>query len=183
MLTLSLGSTLAILALGFIVGIISGMLGIGGGVIVVRILVIGFGFDQKLANGTSLMMLCPPAGVPAIIRYFRAGNINMAIALLLMGGFVLGAWIGAKWANAPWMPSEYLRIGFAFFILFMAGMMLFRSEPAVRAVAFTLLIVATYSVAYVTLKLIGKKWDKQIPNAPDFYRARMTKPFAPDYEI
>lgn len=180
--TLSIAMIVALLLLGFFIGLVSGMLGVGGVVIVVPILVLGFGFEQKVANGTSLLMICPPAGIPAIARYIKAGNCNVYAALVLMVGFGCGAWIGAKWANAPWMSAEHLRTGFAFFILVMAGLMLFRSEPIVRTAAYTLGIVGAYAVAYVALRLVGRKLERS-PDAGEIYRARMSRPFAPDYEI
>src|ERR1044072_2206468 len=125
-------------------GGVSGMLGVGGGILVVPVLVMVFGFDQKLATGTSLMMICSPAALPGIWRYWKNGNVHLPAALILMGGFVFGAWIGAGLATAKWMRSEDLRTGFAFFILIMAGMMLFRGQPGLRAAARTILIVAAY---------------------------------------
>lgn len=183
MFTLSIGGIAAMLGLGFLVGILSGMLGVGGGILVVPVLVLGFGFEQKVANGTSLLMICPPAGLPAILRYVKSGNVNVLAALVLMAGFVIGAWMGAQWANAKWMPADHLRAGFAFFILVMAGMMLFRSEPLVRMAGYTALIVAAYAIVYVGLRLLGRRWEREWPEAREIYRRQRVQPFAPDYEI
>src|SRR5258706_8297882 len=71
------------LLIGVVVGIISGIVGIGGGVMVVPILVYGFKYSQHTAQGTSLAMLLPPIGILAVMQYWRAGHIDVKMALLL----------------------------------------------------------------------------------------------------
>jgi len=87
-----------ILLLGIFAGTCSGLVGIGGGVIIVPALVLGFGFSQQMAQGTTLALLVPPIGLLAAIEYYRHGYVDFKIALLLCLGFILGSLLGAKLA-------------------------------------------------------------------------------------
>ncbi|MDB5351582.1 MAG: hypothetical protein JWN86_2829 [Planctomycetota bacterium] len=92
------GSTavVAILCLGFGAGILSGMFGIGGGLVIVPALVILFGLSQKAATGTSLFALLLPVGLLAVIGYYREGNARLDYGLLIAVGLFLGAYLGQK---------------------------------------------------------------------------------------
>jgi uncharacterized protein len=177
---ITITSAVGLVLLGIAVGFISGLLGIGGGVLVVPSLVILFGFEQRMANGTSLAMLFPPAGIPAIFHYWREQKVHVAAAVLLACGFVLGAYIGAICANR--IEPNRLRQIFAFFMLFIAAMMLFRGDVSTRAVMTALLLMVVYSTVFAIVRLLGRRWDKAIA-APELYRQRVQQPFAPDYEI
>lgn len=84
--------------LGLGVGVLSGLVGVGGGIILVPALVFGFGFSQHMAQGTSMAMLLPPIGVLAVWTYYQKGYVDLKVAALLCVGFVLGGWLGAKFA-------------------------------------------------------------------------------------
>src|SRR4051794_41691808 len=88
---------------GLGVGVFSGLIGVGGGVIAVPILIYAFGMDQKLAQGTSLMMLLGPTGIFAIMEYYRAGNVNLKVGLLMAVGVLLGAYFCGH--RAPTMSN------------------------------------------------------------------------------
>ncbi|MBI2678051.1 MAG: sulfite exporter TauE/SafE family protein [Candidatus Koribacter versatilis] len=104
---LILGALLA----GLGVGVFSGLIGVGGGVIAVPILVYAFGMEQKMAQGTSLMMLLGPTGAFAIMEYYRAGNVNLKVGLLMAVGVLIGAYFGGHWAQT--MSNVVLRRTFA----------------------------------------------------------------------
>ncbi len=93
--------------LGLVVGIISGIIGIGGGLLIVPILIYGFGWQQHMAQGTSLAMLVPPIGILAAMKYYQAGHVNIAVAGLLCAGFFVGSFIGGTYANQ--IPADTLR--------------------------------------------------------------------------
>ncbi|ARM31402.1 sulfite exporter TauE/SafE family protein [Prosthecochloris sp. HL-130-GSB] len=102
---------------GLAAGVLSGMFGIGGGVIIVPVLVLLMGFSQHSANATSLVALLLPVGLLGVIEYFRAGRIgtdNVWFGLLIAAGLFFGALIGAKIAVG--LPSEMLRKMFAVFL-------------------------------------------------------------------
>ncbi len=87
------------LLLGLIAGILSGLIGIGGGTIIVPALVFLFGFSQHLAQGTTLALLVPPIGILAALTYYRQGYVDLHVAALICIGFFLGGLLGAKLAT------------------------------------------------------------------------------------
>src|ERR1700761_6295767 len=90
---------LTVLSVGVAIGTASGLVGIGGGTLVIPVLMVGFGFTQAQANGTSLAMLLPPIGLFAVMAYARAGNVNWSFAALLAIGFAAGAALGGVAVN------------------------------------------------------------------------------------
>jgi uncharacterized membrane protein YfcA len=89
---------LALIMLGLAAGAVSGLVGIGGGVIVAPALVLLFGFSQKMAQGTTLALLIPPIGILAVLYYYKHGLVNVGAASLIAVGFVAGSLIGARYA-------------------------------------------------------------------------------------
>jgi len=65
------------IAIGLAAGVLSGMFGIGGGIIIVPTLIYLCGFDQLKAQGTSLAILLPPVGILAFISYYKRGQVNI----------------------------------------------------------------------------------------------------------
>ncbi|MBS4028342.1 MAG: sulfite exporter TauE/SafE family protein, partial [Ignavibacteriales bacterium] len=90
--------TILFLITGLLVGFSSGIVGVGGGVFVIPILVFLFGFSQKMAQGTSLAMLLPPVGILAVMEYYKSGNIDVKVAILLSLGYLFGAYFGSSLA-------------------------------------------------------------------------------------
>lgn len=86
--------------LGLTSGILGGLVGIGGGIIIVPVLVMLFGFAQHLAQGTSLAALLPPAGILAAWMYYRQGQVDVWAAAWICLGFVFGGLVGAKLATS-----------------------------------------------------------------------------------
>jgi uncharacterized membrane protein YfcA len=87
------------IALGVAAGILSGLIGIGGGVIIVPALVFLFGFTQHQAQGTTLALMVPPIGLPAAWTYFKQGEVRLEVAMLVCAGFFIGGFLGAKLAT------------------------------------------------------------------------------------
>jgi hypothetical protein len=87
---------LAMIGVGLGAGIVGGMFGIGGGLIIVPALMLGFGIDQKTATGTSLLAQLLPVAVLAVIEYGRRGEIRVSWGLAIAAGLVFGTLIGAK---------------------------------------------------------------------------------------
>lgn len=86
------------LAIGLVAGVLSGVLGIGGGVVVVPALVLLLNYGQKTATGTSLLALLLPVGALAVVEYARAGHVNVRDGLLIAAGIFIGALAGARFA-------------------------------------------------------------------------------------
>jgi uncharacterized membrane protein YfcA len=85
-----------LLLLGLCAGIISGVVGIGGGVIIIPALIFLFGFSQHQAQGTTPALLIPPIGFLAAYTYFQKGFVNIKFALIICIGFFTGGLIGSK---------------------------------------------------------------------------------------
>lgn len=86
------------LLIGLVAGALSGMFGIGGGVVVVPALVLLLGYGQKTATGTSLLALLLPVGALALVAYARAGHVNVRAGLLVSAGIFTGTLVGATFA-------------------------------------------------------------------------------------
>ena len=89
---------LILVLIGISAGILSGFVGVGGGIIIVPALVYLLGMSQFEAQGTSLFVLLLPVGVLAVINYTRAENINWKFGLVVAVTFVIGGYIGSKLA-------------------------------------------------------------------------------------
>jgi uncharacterized protein len=85
-----------LIAIGFVAGILSGMFGIGGGLIIVPALVTFVAFETKQAIGTSLAAILLPVGILGVIEHYKAGNVNLKYSLLIDLGLFVGALIGAR---------------------------------------------------------------------------------------
>ncbi len=108
---------------GIAVGIFSGLVGIGGGVVLVPILAYGFGMSQELAQGTTLALLLPPTGALAFWQYYRAGHADLKLGLLLALGIFFGGYFGGRWAQH--ISSGGLRKIFAIVLVGIALKMFF----------------------------------------------------------
>jgi uncharacterized membrane protein YfcA len=86
------------LLIGLAAGVFSGVLGLGGGVIVVPALVFLCGLSQHTAQGTTLAMMVPPIGLLAAWTYYRGGFVDLKIAAIMCITFVIGSFISAKFA-------------------------------------------------------------------------------------
>ncbi len=104
-----------LLILGLVTGVLAGILGIAGGVFLIPALVMLFGFTQKMAQGTTLAVLLPPVGLAAAYYYWRAGNVNIRVAIILAIGIFIGGFFGANIANR--LPNDAVQKIFAVFMI------------------------------------------------------------------
>jgi len=95
-------------------GAMSGLAGIGGGIILVPALVYFMGFSQAMAQGTSLALMLPPIGILAAYSYYQRGFVDLRVAAVLCVGFLIGSWFGARWAVS--IPQEALKRVFGLFL-------------------------------------------------------------------
>lgn len=109
-------------ALGAVIGLLSGIVGLGGGILVVPILRYCFGYTQTMAQGTSIAMLLPPIGILAAYQYWKNGQMNITVGLLLAVGFVIGGYFGGGIACK--LPVLTLQRIFGVFLLAVALKML-----------------------------------------------------------
>ena len=93
-------NTILYLLIGLAAGVFSGVLGIGGGVIIIPALVFFFGMSQHIAQGTTLAMMVPPIGLLAAWIYYQKGFVDLKIAAIMCVAFFFGGLLGAKLATS-----------------------------------------------------------------------------------
>ena len=118
---------LAGLGAGLAGGVLSGIFGIGGGIVLVPLLALALGLDQHKAQGVTLAAMILPIGLPAVLHYRRSGvRILWTLVGILILGFLLGVFAGSELANS--IPERPLRYGFVAFLIFVAVRMLMQKE-------------------------------------------------------
>ena len=108
---------------GLLAGMLSGLVGLGGGVIIVPALVYLLGFSQHQAQGTSLGILLLPAGIFAVMNYYKRGYIDVKVVLLLFVGFLVGGYLGSRISLS--LPEVVLKKVFAVALILIAAKVLF----------------------------------------------------------
>ncbi|MBW8883531.1 MAG: sulfite exporter TauE/SafE family protein [Planctomycetia bacterium] len=116
-----------LLLFGVGIGVISGMLGIGGGIILVPGLMLLFGFTQQEAQGTSLAALIPQIGIFAAMVYWQHGFVRIPVAAAVAAGFMIGAYGGAL--VVPRISVDWLRLGFGALLLYLGCSFVFVGFP------------------------------------------------------
>jgi len=106
------------IVLGLTAGIFSGILGLGGGIILVPAMVFFFGLTQHQAQGTTLALMVPPIGLLAALTYYKRGFVDIPMAGFICLGFFFGGLIGAKLVVG--LPEQTLKKIFGFCLLFIA---------------------------------------------------------------
>jgi uncharacterized protein len=119
----SMQTILLIILIGLVAGMLSGLVGIGGGIIIVPALVIFLGFSQHQAMGTSLGILLLPAGILAAVNYYKQGYIDIKVVLLLFVGFLVGGYLGSKFSLS--LSESVVKRIFAVVMILVASKMLF----------------------------------------------------------
>jgi uncharacterized protein len=112
----------SLILIGILAGVLSGLVGVGGGIIMVPLLVMFFGFNQHQAQGTSLAVLAVPVTAVAVFNYYKEGQINIKYAAIIAVFFVVGSVFGSKFALT--LDQKLLKKIFAVVLLVIAGKML-----------------------------------------------------------
>jgi len=113
-----------LISIGLCAGIMSGMIGIGGGVVIVPALVFFIGLSQVEAQGTSLALMLPPIGILAVYNYHKADALNWKFALVIAVAFVLGGYLGSK-LSLNLLSEVIMKKVFGIFLLAIAVKMIF----------------------------------------------------------
>jgi uncharacterized membrane protein YfcA len=119
-----------LIIVGLAAGVLSGLVGVGGGIIIVPALVLILGFSQHEAQGTSLGLLLLPVGILAVINYYQKGYIDLKVVAIMSIAFVLGGWLGSKLALT--MSQDMVRKVFAIILFYTAFKMLEWDTAVVR---------------------------------------------------
>jgi uncharacterized protein len=118
---MSLITVFALIAIGLLAGMLSGLVGIGGGIVMVPLLLL-LGFSQHQAQGTSLAVLVVPVTAAAVFNYYKAGYLDWKYAALIAVFFVVGGYFGSKLAIT--IDQKVLKKIFGILLLFVAGKMI-----------------------------------------------------------
>lgn len=113
---------LLLIIIGVSSGVLSGLVGVGGGIIIVPALVFFLGYSQHEAQGTSLGLLLLPIGILAVINYYKDGFIDIKAVAVMTLAFVIGGWLGSKLAVS--ISQENLKKIFAVILFYTAFRML-----------------------------------------------------------
>lgn len=119
---MTIETVLLLIIVGLAAGILSGMVGIGGGIIIVPALVIFLGFSQHEAQGTSLGLLLLPVGILAVMNYYNKGYIDIKVVAIMSVAFVLGGWLGSKLSLS--LPQDIVKKIFAIVLFYTAFRMM-----------------------------------------------------------
>ncbi|AGF58006.1 MULTISPECIES: sulfite exporter TauE/SafE family protein [Clostridium] len=111
------------IGVGLLAGILSGMFGIGGGIVIVPALVYLCGFSQLKAQGTSLAIMLPPVGIAAFIYYYKQGQVDLKAGILICIFLVIGSMFGARIAH--YIPMSILKKSFGVLMILMSLKMIF----------------------------------------------------------
>lgn len=120
---MTINTIIILIIIGIAAGMLSGLVGIGGGIIIVPALVYILGFSQKNAQGTSLGLLLLPVFIVSLLYYYKAGYVNVKAIPFLAVGFLVGGYFGSKLALA--LPDLTVKKIFAILMIIVAVKMLF----------------------------------------------------------
>lgn len=115
---MTITTLIILLLIGLVAGIFSGMIGIGGAIIIIPALIFILHMDQHTAQGTSLAIMLPPIGLLAAYNYFKAGALNLQYAMIIAAAFFVGGYLGSKLAVS--IPVDALRRIFAIVLILLA---------------------------------------------------------------
>lgn len=113
---------ISLIIIGLLAGILSGLVGVGGGIIMVPLLVLFLGFNQFQAQGTSLAVLLVPTTAIAVFNYYKEGYVNWKYALVIAIFFLVGSFFGSKLALS--LDQRILKKIFSIVLIIVAGKML-----------------------------------------------------------
>lgn len=125
-----LGAWAPMIALGLMAGVVGGMFGVGGGLIIVPALILVFGFDQKMAFGTSLLAQLLPVGLLGVVEYWRRDQIQVGAGLSIAVGLLVGAWLGAMLTGL--IPRDPMKQAYGGFLVLVGLYFLLSPSPPER---------------------------------------------------
>tara|TARA_R110000737_G_scaffold353481_1_gene405966 strand:- start:6068 stop:6475 length:408 start_codon:yes stop_codon:yes gene_type:complete len=120
---MTLQTILVLVLIGIASGILSGFVGVGGGIIIVPAFIFLLGMNQLNAQGTSLFVLLLPIGILAVMNYWKAGQINWIYGLIVSLAFVAGGYFGSKLALR--ISPNLVRLIFGIIMVFISFKLLY----------------------------------------------------------
>jgi uncharacterized protein len=148
-----------LVAFGVMVGVFSGVMGLGGGSVMIPIMVLVLGLTQTQAHGTSLAVMTVPVMLPAVIHYWRHGNVNLAVAAWVAVGVAMGTFFGAYIANA--VPKETLKLIFGLTLIYVAAYTVFGSANLPRTTLLSALLVIVAILMFAATQYMDKRPERE----------------------
>ncbi len=93
---MSFSTFIILIAIGLLAGVLSGFVGVGGGILMIPLLMLFLGLSQFEAQGTALVAMLPPIGILAAMNYFKSGYVKWEYAVVIALTFVIGGYFGSK---------------------------------------------------------------------------------------
>jgi uncharacterized membrane protein YfcA len=121
---LNSGQIILLLLIGLAAGMLSGFVGVGGGIIIVPAMVYFLHMSQLQAQGVSLAVLLMPVGILGVMNYYRDGHINFNYAIIIALGFFVGSYFGSRYALK--LPEHKIKFVFGLMLLYVAVRMLWK---------------------------------------------------------
>ena len=112
---MSISTFIVLIIIGLLAGILSGLVGVGGGIIMIPLLIILLGLTQHQAQGTALFAMLPPIGILAAMNYFKQGFVKWEYAVVIALTFVIGGYFGSKLSLS--LPPQTVRRVFGVVLL------------------------------------------------------------------
>ena len=104
---MSISTFVVLIIIGLLAGILSGLVGVGGGIIMIPLLIVLLGLTQHQAQGTALFAMLPPIGILAAMNYFKQGFVKWEYAVVIALTFVIGGYFGSKLSLS--LPPQTVR--------------------------------------------------------------------------
>lgn len=118
---MEISTVLILMGIGLMAGILSGFVGVGGGIIIVPALIYFLGYNQLQAQGMSLTLMLPPIGIMAFYNYYQKGHVDkmsMTYAGVMAALFIVGGYVGSKLALK--IPENVVKLIFGLIMLYVA---------------------------------------------------------------
>src|SRR3954447_6927786 len=135
---------------GIVVGVFSGVMGLGGGSVMIPVMVLALAMTQQQAHGTSLAVMIPPVTLPAVIEYYRKGHVDLRVAGWMALGVLMGSFFGAWIATS--LPKEMLKLVFGFVLIYVASYTVFGKEHLARTLSLSGVLVLIVVSVYATVR-------------------------------
>jgi len=160
------------LAMGGVIGTVSGILGIGGGILLIPALIWLGGFDYPKAAGTTLAIMVPPIGLLAAWESYTKGRVDLTAAIWIALSFAVSAWFGAT--LVPLISDAMLRLSFGILMMILALRFILSASTEASNAAAGLFAVALAWVVYLWLRALGRRHLKK-PDLGECIREQATK--------
>lgn len=167
--------------IGLIVGTVSGLMGIAGGVILVPLLTWWCGFEMRKASGTSLAVLAIPVTLPGALKAYSEDHVELPAILWIAGAFVVSSYLSRSYIE--FMPELLLRRLFGLLLMYIAARFILASSSEALTAAGGLTAAASAWIVYLFLWSLGRRHMAR-PSVPEeIKRAQQEGRGDPDYYI